>query len=333
MNHQPLVVVVVLNWNNYQDTASCILSIRRCGYPKLHVIVVDNASADDSLERLRKDFRECEFLQNSENLGYARGCNVGMRRALETAECRHVLLFANDAELSPAGLSVAVDVSEKNPSVGMVTGKILKSSESRLIWFAGGAINKWLGRSTARGYGEIDNGQYDTECDTEFATAALLLIKREVLEKVGLLPEEYFFGQEEWDFSCAVRDAGYRLRYVPALVACHAGDGSHWNYDPKFVYNYYRNKLIFQEKYAKPFVFPFLKILLSLYGLLVFDLKQKRMTRAFSPDRPVDIEHMKFALQCALRDHGKTKLDERQLLKFQQELQRRFPPTNDALAS
>ncbi|HZS06224.1 MAG TPA: glycosyltransferase family 2 protein [Blastocatellia bacterium] len=321
---RPQVYVVVLNWNNYQDSRECLESLRQATHPDLKVIFVDNGSRDRSGERLQAEFGEFIFIYNEENLGFARGCNVGIRAALEDPQCGYVLLLNNDAVVTPAFLDEAVTRMELDESIGLAGGKILYSHEPNRIWYAGGHMNRWFGRPVVRGYHEIDRGQYDEAADTSFVTGALMLIRREVLERVGLLPEEYFFGVEEYDYSIAVKRAGYRLLYVPELTVYHKADGSHSNDDPKFVYNSYRNKLILQEKYLPKGTFTFWKLIFRCYGEFLAGRVWKRLREQNTQagEKRVPYFEFKFALRQALRDHGKNRLSEETLRKFDEELKR-----------
>jgi GT2 family glycosyltransferase len=189
-----------------------------------------------------------------------------------------------------------------------------------IIAHAGGDINRWRGSLVIRGFGEVDRGQYDTPAEVGFVTGAMMLIKREVLERVGLLPEEYFFGTEEQDFSFNVRKKGFKIYYVPEFVSYHAGDGSHWNWDPRFVYNGYRNKLIFQQKYLPRGVFPLWKLIFSFYATFFAVRLWRRLAKryGYDKDRPVCYEEMRFALMKALQDHGRNQLNEETLMRFSQ---------------
>ena len=153
-----------------------------------------------------------------------------------------------------------------------------------------------------------------------------MLIKRAVLTTVGLLSEEYFFGVEEWDFSERTRRAGFKLYYLPRFLGYHAADGSHWNYDPKFVYNSYRNKLIFQENYLPRLVFPFWKVAFAVYGKHLARRARRRLIgkKVFQLPRPVQFDHLDFALAKAIRDHGKNHLSEAVLDSFEAEMQLHF---------
>ena len=325
MTETPRVYVILLNWNNYDDTKRCLESLAQTSYPNLRAIVVDNGSVDGSGDRLRAAFPDVGFVQNEANLGFSRGCNEGMREALKDSDCAYVLLLNNDALVAPSFLESAIARGESDKRIGLIGGKILHSPESKVIAHAGGYITRWRGSFRIRGFGEVDRGQYDRPLEVGFATGAMLLIKREVLEKVGLLPEEYFFGTEEQDYSLNVRRSGYKIYYVPEFVSYHVGDGSHWNWDPKFVYNGYRNKLIFQEKYLPPGLFRIWKMVFAIYARPAAVRGWKKMAKryGYDQDHQVAYEEMEFALICAIEDHGKNVLSEQTLNQFEELLRNR----------
>jgi GT2 family glycosyltransferase len=318
----PRIYAVVLNWEKFSDTRLCLNSLRDSGYPNLRTIVVDNGSRDCSAEMLREEFPDNTFIKNEFNLGFARGCNVGIREALRDFDCAYVLLLNNDATISPDTMESAVQLAESDPGIGLISGKILLSSESKTIWYAGGQVDRWRGQAFVRGFGEVDQGQYDSVCEVGFVTGALMLIKRVVLEAVGLLPEDYFFGIEEWDYSLQVKQAGYKLYYISKFVAYHSADGSHWNYDPKYVYNSYRNKLIFQAKYLSPMVFALWKTAFAVYGKYFARRARERLiaNSHFVGAEAVQLDDLDFALTKALSDHGRNTLSSKVLADFEAEL-------------
>jgi GT2 family glycosyltransferase len=311
-----MVAAVVLNWNNFEDSLSCIEKLRASDYPALKMYLVDNNSTDDSIRRLEARFPDVVILRNKENLGFSRGCNVGVRAAMQDAACRYVLLVNNDCSVSARSISEAVCAAESDANIGIVTGKIL--DERGRIWHAGGRISLWRGQAKVRGFREKDVGQFNEPCDTEWASGAMMLIRREVIEKVGCLPEQYFFGVEEWDYSLQVGRAGYRIRYVSEFQGMHPGGGSHDNHDPKFAYNYYRNKLLFQERHLGRYLFRVWLLPFRMY--LTFKMRRHisylaSITYADPSDSPVD--EVVFAAWTALRDHGKNSLSESTMLEFE----------------
>ncbi|HEX8089199.1 MAG TPA: glycosyltransferase family 2 protein, partial [Blastocatellia bacterium] len=113
MSPKPRVYVIILNWNNYKDTKNCLQSLQATSYPDLKIIVLDNGSTDNSGLLLREEFPDVIFIRNEENLGFARGCNVGIRAALEDPLGAYVLLLNNDAELTGEGLIEAIEAAER----------------------------------------------------------------------------------------------------------------------------------------------------------------------------------------------------------------------------
>jgi GT2 family glycosyltransferase len=311
----PKVAAVVVNWNRFDMTVQCVEALQANSYLDLSVVIVDNGSTDGSLERLRARFPGVRCIGNGENRGFSRGCNVGVRAAMEDPMCAFVLLVNNDCILPTGVLEPAVRAALADPGVGIVTAKIV--DEQGRIWHAGGTLSLLRGQSRTRGFREKDVGQFDTPCDTEWASGALMLIRREVVDRVGALPEEYFFGVEEWDYSITVRRAGYRIRYVPNFHAMHPGGGSHDNHDPKFAYNYYRSKLIFQEKHLGRPLFRLWLLAFRLY--LEFRMRRHvahlaTLNYANPADSPTD--DVVFAARMALQDHGKNRLSEVTMLEF-----------------
>jgi GT2 family glycosyltransferase len=320
----PRVNVIVLHWKNYAQSKRCLESLRQATYPNLSVIVVDNGSGDGSGRRLQNEFSDYRYVFNERNLGFARGCNVGIREALKDAACSYIVLLNNDAEVSAGFLEPAVQLAEADKSIGAISGKILLPTDRR-IWYAGGWISILRGQAITP-FGAIDRGQYDQIEEVGFVTGALMLIRRRVLETVGLLAEEYFFGVEEWDFSLTVRRAGWKLFYVPEFLIFHRGDGSHFNWDPKFVYNNYRNKLIFQQKFLPRAVFPLWKFFYVAYLRHFRGRSQRRWLQDHAYlglDAP-PADTFDYALSEALRDHNRIPLSEEALHAFAERFKNRF---------
>lgn len=239
----------MLHWKNYARTHAALTSLGQISYPNFRVIIVDNFSEDGSLDRLEREFPSHIFVHNQANLGFGRGCNAGMRVAHANGGA-YVLLLNNDMEVARNFLEPAVEAAEKMESVGLVTGKILFGDRRNIVWQAGGSIDRLRIQGRPRGWNEPDQGQYDDQCETHWASGAMLLIPRRTIDVVGMLPEEYFFGVEEWDYSTTVRMVGLRILYVPEFEGYHHAGGSYKPGDPTLiVYNGIRNKLIYAQKH------------------------------------------------------------------------------------
>jgi GT2 family glycosyltransferase len=312
----PCVYVVVLNWNNYGDTRNCLESLNRSTYPNLKIIVVDNASADGSGQRLQQEFERPQFLFNPENFGFARGCNVGMAAALRQQDCDYVLLLNNDAVVEQGFLEKAVAFAETHPRVGVVGGKILSSVEPAIIAYAGGYVDRVRAGCIVRGSGVADKGQFDKTKETGFIIGALMLIKRQVLVEVGLLSEKYFFGVEDLDYSLRVRQAGYKLYYVPDFRIHHKGAASHADFDPRFVYIGYRSRLMFQQDHLPRVLFALWKPAFILFARYIeryraLRLWRKRLAATGNGQRQaIDERGIDLAFRKAIKDHGKNSLCE-----------------------
>ncbi len=134
--------IIVLNWNSYDVTRDCLLSLRRLEYSQHEVVLVDNGSVDSSPEKLAQEFPEVRMIRNPTNLGFAGGNNVGIRHALSRGT-DYLLLLNNDTVVAPNLLSELVRVSESSPQIGMVNPKIYYAEPADRIWYAGGRYEPW----------------------------------------------------------------------------------------------------------------------------------------------------------------------------------------------
>lgn len=266
MHHEhPSVYIIVLHWKAYSATRACLVSLQDVTYPNNHVVVVDNASHDGSVEQLLAEFPGVLFLFNDDNFGFSRGCNTGLREAYRLG-ADYVMLLNNDMQVEPGFLQHAVAVAQHGRAVGAVTGKIMISESPNIFWQAGGDIDPWRIRGLPRGKGDEDRGQYDEVCGTGWASGAMSIFPRSTLEKVGFLPEEYFFGEEEWDYSTAIRRAGLKILYVPEFKAYHRVGASYRAGHPVLnVYGGYLNKMIYAEKWMPRWVWPVWRLAFKLY--------------------------------------------------------------------
>ena len=268
----PLVYIVILIYNNTEEVGACIESLKKITYPNYRILLVDNDSPDGGGAELSRRYPEYEFIANPENLGFARGCNVGIRHALAQGT-DYVLLLNGDMQVEPDFLEPMVEVMQNDPQAGLASGKILSLRFKNQIWYAGGRIDLWRGQLVVDHYKKQDTLTNSAAIPTRFCTGAMMLIPKRILTEVGLLPEEYFFGVEEWDYSLNVMRKGYHLYFVPKSVAYHYAAGSIKGKSIKYHYGYYRNKLIFQKKYLPAPLFWVWKISFSLYVNLILPLR------------------------------------------------------------
>ncbi|WKB35505.1 glycosyltransferase family 2 protein [Terrilactibacillus sp. S3-3] len=213
------VAIIILNWNNYKDTTECLLSVDKLEYKPFCVFLVDNHSHDRSFEKLKEDYErhrynmEIVFIQSGENLGFAGGNNIALEQAYDQGYS-YFWLLNNDTIVLPDSLTYLAAELDANPKAGMAGSKIYYYG-TQTIWFAGGEINTYTGRAKHPGIGEFDRGQYDARREVDYITGCSLLVRREVIESVGLMKKEYFFYYEEAEWNLRARNAGWERIYRP----------------------------------------------------------------------------------------------------------------------
>ena len=220
-DRQPHVAVVVLSWNGRDDTLECLRSLERARWEPLTAIVVDNGSSDGTLEAVRAAFPRVSAIRSEENLGFAEGNNVGIRAALE-AGADYVLILNNDTIVDEGAIEALMAEAERRPDVGALCPLIRYTEPPDRIWYAGARFDPRAihnGRHT--GYGERDTGQYHSVREIGRATGAAMLVPREVIERVGYFDARLFIQVEDVEWSLRMREAGYRILFVPQAVIAH----------------------------------------------------------------------------------------------------------------
>lgn len=259
------IAIITVNYNGREDTEDLLGSLDRLDTKGFEVktIVVDNGSADDSLSKISKNFPKIDLIQTGLNLGFTGGYNKGIEHALDWGS-DYFLIINNDTLVnSPDLIKRLVDTAEGDPRIGLVVPKIYfskgfefhkdryKSEDlGKVIWYAGGSFDWDNVASIHRGIDEVDNGQYNKAQEVDFVTGCCILIKKEVIKKVGSFDNRLFAYFEDNDFSQRVINAGFKEVYDGSVSIYHkvsqtAGVGSTFS-------DYFstRNRLIFGMRYA-----------------------------------------------------------------------------------
>lgn len=219
------IYIIVLSYNRRDDTVECLKSLYLSDYPNYKVIVVDNASSDGSAEAVRRAFPQADVIENSENLMYAEGNNVGIRRALAQG-ADYVLLLNNDTIVSPAMLGELETAMRNGPDAGVAGAMIYyfppkQRQQDEIIWYAGGILSFWKGLTAHRGIRETDSGLYKDIEETGYVTGCAMMLSRRCIERTGLLDPGYFIYAEDADLSVRARRAGFRLLFAPRAKVWH----------------------------------------------------------------------------------------------------------------
>jgi GT2 family glycosyltransferase len=212
------VCALTLNWNRPDDTLECLKTLVDQSYPKLHVLVVDNGSSDDSVARIGARFPQVELVQSSENRGFAAGANLGLRRALDGG-ADLVFLVNNDTLIEQQ--AVAQLVAQAGSGVGILAPVIYYAEDQDRIWSIGGRIHPWTLDKYHDTWEQVDESQRTDAEEKDFVTGCGMLLTRPLLEEVGLFDERFFMYYEDADLCMRARRAGFRILLVPAAKMWH----------------------------------------------------------------------------------------------------------------
>ncbi|MBI3037326.1 glycosyltransferase family 2 protein [Candidatus Woesearchaeota archaeon] len=254
---KPFVHIILLNWNNYDLTKDCLESLKKVKYPNFKTIVVDNGSASDvpKLKELKTKGLGFMLIENSKNLGFAEGNNVGIRRALED-KADYILLLNNDTVVHPEFLGHLVSEAEKGKQTSIVSPLIYYYDEPRKVWYAGALFNFWHGDARHQHLNEIDKGQFKEVTNTGYSSGCAMLVRKEVFEKIGLLDPYFFLYYEESDFCIRAKRQGYDIKVVPASRIWHKVSSSIKKGSPLMIRQNVRNRLVFMRKNARWYHWP-----------------------------------------------------------------------------
>lgn len=259
----PKVSIIILNWNGWSDTIECLNSLSKIDYPNYEVVLVDNNSKDESVEKIlewiaeKKSVIPIYFIKNDENYGFAKGNNIAIKKVLDKGDSEYILLLNNDTVVEKKFLNELVDVAKTDQKIGIVGPKILnyKKNEEDIetIQSLGGVINLWTGNVSMICSGH-KNFQ-STIKDVKYLRGAGILIKKDVFKKIGLLEEKYFAYFEETDFCFNTKKEQFLIKIVPNSIIWHKGMSSFNKISGFSLYLMTRNLFWFEKKYASNFQF------------------------------------------------------------------------------
>lgn len=275
------VIAVTLNWNGAADTIACVEALLRSSHPLQQIVVCDNASRPeswqallgmaslvgehrfasyDSLEQALSvpERHQVVLIQTGANLGYAGGMNVGMRYAMAVQGMTHCWVLNNDTEVHPEALAFLLARCEIEPRPGICGATLLVHHDRTRVQALGGAsYQPWRARSAALGIGlhvdQIPDDPAATELRMAYVNGAAMLVRRDFLERVGLMDERYFLYSEEHDWAYRGQRAGFTLGWAPKAQVFHKhgatiGTASSGG-SPLSLFYLYRNKLAFASRH------------------------------------------------------------------------------------
>ena len=275
--------VVILNWNGGADTIACLESLGAQTSRDVRVVIVDNGSEDDSVARIGDWASDrnaaLEVIENGDNLGFAAGCNVGIRHAL-AAGADYVMLLNNDTVLAPDVVGILVRFLDQHPDYAAVTGQI-RYADRPVIWNCGGDLTWFGSRKYLYGEQPVARVPQSGWRRITFVTGCAALVRASVFREQGLLTERFFFGEEDYDFSRRLRRAHLLIASCLDAVITHRVGSSIDRAAPPVAlgryYVYYLNRFIdMRDHYPRPVWW------LWRWASLAYVLPRLKMSRGLS---------------------------------------------------
>lgn len=270
MTASPKVGIIVLNYNGRECLPACLESLDQIEYPNKEIIVVDNNSSDDSFLSAEGAFPHYTFVRNESNEGFAKGMNIGMRRALSCG-AEWCWLINYDTEINPRALSRLMNAALEYPEAGLLS-PVIYEKENDHFWFAKGKIDFFRMRAvhaqpTKK---ELVSAAYPSG----FLTGCALLIKKELIEAIGFLDEHFFLYYEDADYSLRAKRAGFSCLVVPGARIQHSEES---RMRPEKVYFLVYSGLLFFQKHTPFLLRPYFWVYVTIRRVKnLFDLAFRR---------------------------------------------------------
>lgn len=261
----PLISIVIVNYNTAQETRDCLESLSKIKVKDFdyNVVVVDNGSKVELKLPQKLNNKRTQLIRTEANIGFTGGNNLGVAHAVKNYNSDYFLLLNSDTVVKPDFLIRLFACLQSEDQAGIASSKIYfypgneyhqtyaKKDQGKILWYAGGSIDWNNLAAFHRGVDEIDRGQFDQQPTSDFATGCCMLIKRELVEDVGILDKKYFLYLEDVDFSIRSKNLGYKLLFCPDSIVWHKNAGSSEGAGSQ-IQQYYqtRNRLLFFIKYG-----------------------------------------------------------------------------------
>ena len=281
---EPKVSIIILNWNGWEDTIECLESVYQINYSNYNVVLVDNNSEDKSVEMIKTylkgdipirsefyeynsdnkpinvveskthpetiDLKDLILIINPENYGFAGGNNVGIHYSMKHLKPDYLLLLNNDTVVDKNFLTELVKTGNSKENIGFIGPKTLFYDKKDIIQEAGGGdVDYRHCKVEEIGFNDVDDGSLDYYIEPDYVGGACLLVKFEVVKKIGALDSNYFMYWEDVDWCITGFENGYKSAYEYKSVIWHKYGSSSENEFKMYYLN--RNRLYFMRKHVR----------------------------------------------------------------------------------
>lgn len=255
---KPLVSAIIVNYNGGENVLSCIQAFLKQSYKPLQIIVSDNGSTDDSVQKIKKQFPKVHIIENKKNIGFGNAVNSGFTRA----KGKYVMLYNDDIFVKKDAIQKLVEVMEKDITVGLTQSKLLSFTNPSVVQSARSFLT-WTGFATGQGAFKDTN---DTALQYTFSAGAPM-VRATLFKKLHGFDRDYFLYFEETDFAWRSWLVGYKAVYVPSSKVLHKGGVTTKKLPSEIVvYNAFRNRL---DSLIKNTAFLTLCLMLPVHLLLL----------------------------------------------------------------
>jgi GT2 family glycosyltransferase len=276
-----VVSIIVVNYNQSRVTAQLLESIQKSSFKNLEVIVVNNGCTEANPMPFKEFYPWVIEINSKENLGFAGGNNLGLKYAIGD----YLFFLNNDTELPFDCIGKLIETLHNDNSLAGVSPKLIYHETKNVIQYAGyNKLNTYTMQCIARGKGEIDTNQYNKTEYTNFLHGAAMMLKRSVIDKVGLMDDRYFLYYEELDWIYRIKKQGYKIAYVANAVVYHKESISTGKNSPLKTYYLTRNRILFARKnfhFGKLVVFYLFFLVVALPKGLADNIRSKKHMAAF----------------------------------------------------
>ncbi|MFX0116833.1 MAG: glycosyltransferase family 2 protein [Candidatus Hodarchaeota archaeon] len=269
LHEYPPAVMIIVNWNGLEDTKTCVNSALNLSYPNRQIIVVDNGSTIDETKTLKELYKDrIHALRTEENNGYSAGINLGIRYVLNNIpDTKYFLIANNDVVFEQESLKKIIAFMETHPSIGIAASKILLM-KGDVVFSVGQKWDLRTGFVRNVGYGERNKSESTEPFEIDCVPGAAFIVKRKVIEKIGLFDEKYFLYFEEPDYCLRARRKGYKTYLVPESIVYHKPATSIRKVGTFAFYCFKKSKLRFIIKNLESLYFPLAMAVNMMHFLL-----------------------------------------------------------------
>lgn len=303
MNESPKVYFIVLNFNAYKDTIECLKSLKAITYPNYEIVVVDNASKDNSFEKISETFKDITLLRSENNYGYANGNNIGIKYTL-SKKAEYVCILNNDVVVEKNFLEPLMERMLIEPQLGLIGPCICDFYQRDHIQAMGSSLNMVTGLTRARLKNDLWEEHKEEEREVGYLGGACFIIKAEVFNKIGFIPENYFLFFEETEFCLKALQSEFKMLCLAKSRVYHKGSFTISKYSGLSYFFLNRNRVIFMRRNANKLEFTLFSIYLFIEALGRIVIRREKfklfshLIEGFSADKNnIDLEKVNYYMK------------------------------------